>query len=140
MVGGTYVLLAHVPYGVALSIGGLGKLEFKAGYYAYVGSALGGLKGRVSRHMREGKKLRWHVDYLLTRARLVDVVFAKGERKECAVAGELAKNLPKIEGFGSSDCRCESHLFYSADFHELLRQILAGFKTCGLRPEKGLAF
>jgi len=138
---GTYVLLAHVPYDLVLSVGELGNRSFKAGYYAYVGSALGGLEKRVERHMREEKKIRWHIDYLLSRVRAVDVVVAQSEeRKECAVAAELAKHLSSIRGFGSSDCKCESHLFYDPDFHELLRQVLLGFKACGLKPKKGVGY
>ncbi len=138
---GTYVLLAHVPYDIVLSIGELGNRSFKAGYYAYVGSALGGLEKRVERHMREEKKIRWHIDYLLSRARAVDVVVAQSEeRKECTVAAELAKHLSSIQGFGSSDCNCESHLFYNPNLHELLRQVLLGFKDCGLKPKKGVGY
>jgi len=138
---GTYVLLAHVPYDLVLSVGELGALSFKAGYYAYVGSALGGIEQRVGRHLKREKLARWHIDYLLTRARAVDVVVAESdEQKECSVAGELAKNLSSIRGFGSSDCKCDSHLFYSPDFHELLRQVLLGFKACGLRPKKGVGY
>ena len=138
---GTYVLLAHVPYDLALGVGELGTLDLKPGYYAYVGSALGGLERRVARHARGEKKLRWHIDYLLTRAKLVDIVVAESEeRKECAVAGELAKNLAGIRGFGSSDCECESHLFYNPDSHELLRGVLSAFKACGLKPKRGVEY
>lgn len=136
---GTYALLVHVPYDLAASVGELGTLNFKAGYYAYIGSALRGLKGRVGRHLREEKKLHWHIDYLLARARAVDIVLAQARtRKECAVAGELAKHFVSIKGFGSSDCRCGSHLFFSPDFHELLRQVILSFKACGLKPTKGV--
>ena len=139
MVKGTYALLVHVPYDLTTSVGGLGTVEFKAGYYAYVGSALGGLEARVRRHLRREKKARWHVDYLLARARAVDVIVARSEvKRECAVAQELAKRFPSIQGFGSSDCSCKSHLFYSPDLHELLRGVILSFKACGLKPEKGL--
>ena len=135
------MLIAHVPYDLVLSVGELGNRSFKAGYYAYVGSAFGGLEARVGRHLRQGKLARWHIDYLLARARAVDVVVAESdERKECSVAGELAKNLQSIQGFGSSDCKCESHLFYNPDLHELLRLVLLGFKACGLRPKKGVGY
>ncbi len=138
---GTYVLLAHVPYDLVLSVGELGPLPFKAGYYAYVGSALGGIEQRVGRHLKREKLARWHIDYLLARARAVDVVVAQSdERKECAVAAELAKHLSSILGFGSSDCKCKSHLFYSPDSHELLRQVLHSFKDCGLKPTKGIKY
>ena len=135
------MLIAHVPYDLVLSVGELGNRSFKAGYYAYIGSALGGLEARVGRHLRQEKLARWHIDYLLARARAVDVVVAEsGERKECAVAKELAGHLPSIRGFGSSDCACHSHLFYSSDLHELLRLVLLGFKACGLRPKKGVRY
>ena len=141
MVRGTYALLVQVPYELTLSVGELGTLSFKPGYYAYIGSALGGLEQRVGRHLREEKKIYWHIDHLLIHARAVDVVVARSEElKECAVAGELAKNLPGTRGFGSSDCKCDSHLFYSPDLHALLRQVLSGFKNCGLVPEKGARY
>ena len=133
--------MVHVPYGLALSVGELGKVDFKPGYYAYIGSAFGGLEKRVNRHLREEKKIHWHIDHLLIHARAVDVVAAPSEeRKECDVSNELAKGLPSIKGFGSSDCKCESHLFYSPDSNELLRRVLSGFKTCGLKPEKGVRY
>lgn len=138
---GTYALLVHVPYELALSVGELGAVSFKPGYYAYVGSALGGLEARVGRHLREEKKVHWHIDHLLLHARAVDVVAAESEeRKECVVAGELAKILSSVRGFGSSDCKCESHLFYSQDLHVLTRQVLAAFKNCGLKPKKGVGY
>jgi len=135
---GTYILLVQVPYDLAASVGELGTLNFKAGYYAYVGSALGGLEARVGRHLREEKRLHWHIDYLLARARAVDMVLARTRaKKECAIAKELAKHFASVRGFGSSDCACDSHLFYSPDLHELLRQVLLSFKACGLKPVKG---
>ena len=138
---GTYVLLVHVPYEIQLSIGALGDLELEAGYYAYVGSALGGLEQRVERHLSGNKKIHWHIDHLLTRGRVIDVIQGEAtERKECAVAGELAKNLKPIAGFGSSDCKCGSHLFYGPDFNELRRSALTCFKKCGIKPVKGVGF
>ncbi len=138
---GTYALLVHVPYDLALSVGELGKVDFKQGYYAYIGSALGGLEGRVNRHLRGEKKIHWHIDHLLIHARAVDVIVARSEeRKECEVARGLAKDLPSVKGFGSSDCNCESHLFCSPDLHMLLRRVLEGFKACGLKPEKGVRY
>ncbi len=134
---GTYALLIHVPYPVQLSVGELGNLELKAGYYAYVGSALGGLEKRVERHLASDKKIHWHIDYLLTRGRVIDVVQGETkERKECVVAGELSKHLTSVAGFGSSDCTCPSHLFYSPDFNEIRKIVLASFKGRGIKPMK----
>lgn len=136
---GTYVLLIRVPYDTMLSVGELGKLSFKAGYYAYVGSALSGLKKRVGRHLKREKTLHWHIDYLLTRGQVVDVIQAQSKtRKECKIAGELAKHFPSIQGFGSSDCHCRSHLFFDPDFHKLIKQVIVSFKTHGLKPVKGV--
>jgi Uri superfamily endonuclease len=135
---GTYVLFVHVPYEFTLRI--LEKdVTFKPGYYAYVGSALGGVEKRVGRHFTKEKKLHWHIDHLLLHAKAVDFVAAKTEeKKECAVADGLAKQFPEVRGFGSSDCKCTTHLFYSPDFHALLRGALEVFKGLGIRPEKGI--
>lgn len=131
---GIYALLIYVPYDLSLNIGQLGAVDFKRGYYAYVGSALGGISARVRRHLRGEKRLHWHIDHLLLHARAVDVVAARGRgRKECTVAAELAKHLPSIKGFGSSDCNCESHLFYSLEFDELRRVVFEVFKESGVK-------
>ncbi len=134
---GTYALLVYVPYDLSLSVGQLGAVNFKRGYYAYVGSALGGVSARVGRHLRDEKKVHWHIDHLLLHARTMDVAVSRGKgRKECAIATELAKKLPSVKGFGSSDCKCDSHLFYSPDFDELRRTVFEGFKECGAKLAK----
>ncbi len=141
MTRGTYALLVHVPYGISLSVGELGRVDFKSGYYAYVGSALGGLEGRVNRHMSEKKKTHWHIDHLLIHARSIDAIVAQSEeRKECDVAKEMTKELPSVRGFGASGCKCDSHLFYSPDQNELIRRVVGAFKKCGLKPEKGVRY
>ncbi|MCK4723194.1 MAG: GIY-YIG nuclease family protein [Dehalococcoidia bacterium] len=97
-------------------VGKLGEFAFPTGYYIYVGSARGGLFQRVRRHLREDKRLRWHIDYLLEHAKVVEVWYVLGdERRECLWAS-TTKEMPQaqiiIPGFGSSDCRCPSHLIY----------------------------
>jgi len=135
---GTYVLFVQVPYEFSLKISDE-DVTFKPGYYAYVGSALGGVEKRVGRHFSDDKKLHWHIDHLLLHAKAVDYLAAKTEeRKECTVAEGLAKQFPGVKKFGSSDCRCETHLFYGPDLHGLLRQTLGVFKELGLKPEKGI--
>jgi Uri superfamily endonuclease len=135
---GTYALLVQVPHDIRVTVGKLGTLEFAAGWYAYVGSALGGLEGRVKRHAREEKRKHWHVDYLLTKGQIGDVIYGEGEeRKECEIAKKLAEQFRSVRGFGSSDCGCHSHLFYSPDPRELRKGIIAGFRSAGLEPRKG---
>ncbi len=138
MTHGTYILLTHLPYKIRLGIGELGNFDFEAGYYAYVGSALGGLENRVGRHLSQEKKIHWHIDHFLLRAKAVDVIAAESDEKmECAVASELAKNLKCVDGFGSSDCSCNSHLFFSPDLHNLTNLSLKAFKANGLKPKAG---
>ena len=124
---GTYALVLHLKGREEITVGKLGTFAFPAGYYLYVGSALGpgGLEARLARHCRRDKKLHWHVDYLLERAHLVEVwSTVSTDRLECFWAQALvlydkyraARQLPGSEipvpGFGSSDCRCPSHLIY----------------------------
>ncbi len=134
---GTYVLILYVPYDIQLKIGGLGMRSFERGYYAYVGSALSGLGGRIAHHLRKEKTTHWHIDYLTMRAAVVDLVVAESStRRECDVAKELGKSLQGVRGFGSGDCRCTCHLFYSPSYHELLERVVKAFKSCGLKPIK----
>lgn len=133
---GTYTLLLENIAPVEIQIGELGKIEFEKGGYAYVGSALNGLESRIERHLSDEKKLHWHIDYLLKRAQIKEVLYAEGEqKKECDIAENLANSFTSIEGFGSSDCDCESHLFYSKDTQRLSEGIELSFKEEGLKPE-----
>lgn len=116
---GAYVLLAHLATPARLTVGRLGERFFAEGYYLYVGSALGGLRARLARHLRAVKRLHWHVDYLLRCARVCEVWWlASEERNECAWAGALAE-WPGVQPFeapfGASDCRCATHLFYGVE-------------------------
>ena len=115
---GIYALVLHLEHREEITVGKLGTFTFPPGYYLYVGSALGpgGLEARLARHRRRAKKLRWHVDYLLAHAQLMEVwSTASTDRLECLWA-QTAQALPgteiRVPGFGSSDCRCLSHLIY----------------------------
>lgn len=133
---GTYTLLLENTAPIKIQIGKLGKIEFEEGSYAYVGSALNSLEARIERHLSDEKKLHWHIDYLLKRVQIKDVLYAEGKRKkECDIAESLAGSFTSIKGFGSSDCDCESHLFYSNALHRLREEIELSFKGEGLKPE-----
>jgi Uri superfamily endonuclease len=115
---GTYILFAYFDHVATLSIGQLGEFNFPAGYYAYVGSARGpgGLKARLARHLRAGKRPRWHVDYLLELANVTEIWKASSnERLECqwteALLNVRGARVP-VPGFGSSDCGCAAHLLH----------------------------
>jgi len=118
---GSYVLLIRLADAHTITIGNRGDIKFFPGYYAYAGSAMNGLKSRLSRHLRKDKKRHWHIDYLLDRASIIDVaVHETAARTECAIAGILDSSFESVPGFGCSDCRCRSHLFFNTD-EKLLR-------------------
>jgi len=131
---GTYILVLHVGQETETSIGRLGTFNFPSGYYLYAGSARGpgGLKARLARHLRERKQSRWHIDYLLREARVVEIWKASSPQKlECLWAQALLRmpgaRIP-VYGFGSSDCGCPAHLIYFTSllsFHTFARQLEA---------------
>ena len=108
--GGLYVLELVLLRKVAVKIGRLGRCEFPAGAFWYVGSARRGLAARIARHTRRSKKLHWHIDYLLARARLVRVwVWPETTLSECELTERLGGERA-VPRFGASDCRCPGHL------------------------------
>jgi sugar fermentation stimulation protein A len=112
----SYILLIELPEQRRIPVGQLGVIDFPSGFYVYLGSAMNGLESRVKRHLRRDKKLRWHIDYLLSQAHIVEVILLPGEQRvECALAQALARTLSPIPHFGSSGCRCKSHLFFHRD-------------------------
>lgn len=110
---GTYLLVIELNKDLSIDIGKLGSMEFKSGFYIYIGSALNGLDQRLQRHLRKQKKLHWHIDYLLQQARIIDIFYKEGSvKEECTFARILSRPFSSIPGFGCSDCKCNSHLFY----------------------------
>jgi len=125
---GAYVLFIELSKNGEIKIGALGKVKFKKGFYAYVGSAMNNLEKRVARHLRKEKKLHWHIDYLLMRADVKEIYFRENsKREECLIAKKFAKDFKSVKNFGCSDCKCESHLFYVEN--------LKGFKQVRIRNQ-----
>jgi Uri superfamily endonuclease len=117
---GSYVLYIKVRRDQIVRVGGLGPVKFRKGFYTYVGSALGGIEARVSRHLRKDKRIRWHIDYLLEKALVLGAVCLPSDiRTECLIAKRFGSRLDFVPGFGCSDCGCRSHLFYSSDLGDL---------------------
>jgi sugar fermentation stimulation protein A len=103
---GSYVLLVNLPEECNITVGRLGTIRFACGYYVYVGSALGGFRSRLNRHLRTKKKPHWHIDYLLEKAVLDAIITGESpERTECTIALALASRFDSVPGFGASDCR-----------------------------------
>jgi Uri superfamily endonuclease len=118
--GGCYTLVIVLSKQRSIRVGKLGKSLFAKGTYLYTGSAMAGLRRRITRHLRKRKKLRWHIDYLLNCAAVAvkDVmIHSSSTRQECLHNKRIFR-LPgarvTLPGFGSSDCRagCPSHLIY----------------------------
>jgi Uri superfamily endonuclease len=101
-----------------------------------VGSAFGpgGLRARIERHKRSLKRQHWHIDYLLQFTNFENVWYSYNEVQREHQWIRLLFNIPgiaiPIKNFGSSDCKCISHLFYSTQkplfkkFHKYLNKSL----------------
>jgi Uri superfamily endonuclease len=111
---GTYVLELRLALDRKIEVGRLGCALFRAGWYYYVGSALGGLHARLARHERVHKPRHWHIDALREHAELTRIYFLESaQRMECATAASIASAdgaVHPLAGFGSSDCHCSTHL------------------------------
>ncbi|HYA02781.1 MAG TPA: GIY-YIG nuclease family protein, partial [Syntrophobacteria bacterium] len=127
---GSYLLLLELDRRTRLRPGGLPAGMFPTGHYVYVGSAMANLSRRLARHRRREKNPHWHIDYLTVKAdRIVPLPVRSSQRLECAIADAFSSVLePGPMGFGSSDCSCPTHLFFSRTnplespaFHDLLQ-------------------
>jgi sugar fermentation stimulation protein A len=113
--GGNYLIILEIPKAGTAEIGALGTIAFPPGWYVYAGSARKNLSKRISRHLRKtGKQRHWHLDYLCPLAKTIKALpFYTYQNLECNLAAALAALGGKaVPGFGSSDCRCASHLYY----------------------------
>lgn len=119
---GSYVLILELPC-ADVTIGALGQLSF-SGRYAYVGSAKSGLLARIRRHLSSDKKLHWHIDYLLAKARINEIYWSE-ESSEHEIAKRLSSCFSAVPGFGASDSLLNSHLFCIDD---RVDRILKSFK------------
>ncbi|MES3517080.1 MAG: GIY-YIG nuclease family protein [Natronomonas sp.] len=129
MTGGTYTILFELPEATAVEVGALGDCDLPAGYYGYTGSAFGpGGFSRVDRHyeLAAGDRAarHWHIDYVLgdTAAEMRGDVRTPAVDIECAVARSLPSG--PVDGFGASDCGCETHLCHATDGGRL-RELVA---------------
>ena len=113
---GLYQLLLYLPENKRIIVGSKGVFNFTAGYYVYTGSAKRNLNARVSRHIKHKKKLRWHIDYLTSKALCIaHRSYLTPNFSECELHQKTLKqpnaSMP-VKGFGASDCSCYSHLIF----------------------------
>jgi len=114
---GTYALLLFCPRSREVRVGRLGTQTISRGWYVYVGSAFGpgGLRARCLRHLRPLRRRHWHIDYLRSAATLQGIWFSGDPVPREHLWAEILDGMEgataPIRRFGSSDCRCPSHLF-----------------------------
>jgi sugar fermentation stimulation protein A len=110
---GSYLIVLRLPRRRTMSVGSLGHVTFRKGYYIYVGSANRNLARRIQRHHRLRKSLFWHIDYLRNTAEWVGALpIRTADNIGCVLAGAMEKTAQwSIPNFGASDCSCSSHLF-----------------------------
>ena len=110
---GCYVILLEIEEDQEIQIGSLGLVEFPKGWYVYCGSAKKNLTARVNRHLRIRKGIHWHLDYLRQIAKqAVGIPFRTQDEIEHSLSTDLSELADwKIDGFGCSDCDCDSHLY-----------------------------
>jgi len=115
---GTYALVLASQKTGTVRVGRLGALELQPGVYVYVGSAFGpgGLAARIKHHHRIATRPHWHIDYLRAVCDVAEVWFTtsagRHEHSWAKAVAQMAGAAVPMPGFGSSDCACESHLFW----------------------------
>ena len=72
--------------------------------------------GRISHHLRVNLKCHWHIDYLLQKMPVFQVLYTENPRRLEHQWAMLLKRIPELSipmnRFGASDCQCASHLFH----------------------------
>lgn len=110
-----YAIYLYVHTEKKLVIGKLGEFTFQKGTYVYVGSAKRNIQARINRHRALDKIKKWHFDYLRPAGTITKIITYGNDLRECELLEKLRKkengSFP-VKGFGSSDCKCYSHLFF----------------------------
>ncbi|MEB3788204.1 MAG: DUF123 domain-containing protein [Desulfurococcales archaeon] len=113
---GYYVLVFSLSGRLHVTYAGR-ETVLEPGVYAYVGSALRGLRSRVSRHVNKtASRIRWHIDRVTTSSVYTPLAVAfccSIERglEECIAWGLWNRGFRGPRGFGSTDTRSPTHLF-----------------------------
>ena len=116
---GTYILCLKLNQTTQVMIGKLGNFNFKPGYYYYVGSAFGpgGIQARCGHHIKIAARPRWHIDYLRQHCILHQILYSDDsdhlEHRWADWLSAITNITIPTPDFGSSDCQCTSHLFFS---------------------------
>ena len=129
---GCYCLTIHLKNAKKIKVGKLGMINFKKGYYVYVGSAMNSLESRLKRHLSEDKKLHWHIDYLLKKAEITCIIYNENKKVECELSQFLKTKTDGVKNFGCSDCECESHLYYFKNRNDAIESVENAYKSIAI--------
>jgi len=116
---GTYALIFQANQEFACKVGKRGNFKGHPGSYVYLGSAFGagGVGARLSHHLKLSSNPHWHLDYIRPYMQPVAVCYSNSpirqEHQWATVISNIANAECPMHKFGSSDCACSSHLFYS---------------------------
>jgi sugar fermentation stimulation protein A len=115
MLMATYILILDIEKNTRIIVGGLGDIAFEKGHYLYIGSAKKNLDKRIARHLRQEKKMHWHIDHILTQATVsILEVWMRASDEECEASKMLHDHSQTAivrNGIGSSDCKCPTHFY-----------------------------
>jgi len=114
---GTYILIFDMP-DMQIEVGALGIVDVREGTYCYVGSAMNGLDQRIGRHLSKKKVPHWHIDHLTNACKEIKAYEAAApETTECELGKMVLNNGGSafVKGFGCSDCKCTTHLFFISE-------------------------
>ena len=132
---GSYCLIIKNKKQKKINIGAIGCIDFKGGFYVYIGSAMNSLIPRIERHISDDKKIHWHIDYFLKNkyTMIEEILFNIGEEKiECDLAKFISKKGQNISNFGSSDCKCDSHLIYFKNKNDCLKHTKKAYERLNI--------
>ncbi len=116
---GTYALIMRCDQPGQVQVGSLGQLQAAAGWYIYVGSALGsgGLRGRLAHHLDQSRTKHWHIDRLKSVMEIASIWYAVDPARLEHAWADAFQSAPGMRvpwpRFGSSDCTCPAHLFFT---------------------------
>ncbi|MEM0101407.1 MAG: GIY-YIG nuclease family protein [Candidatus Methanomethyliaceae archaeon] len=138
---GCYALILYLNKAYNIEIGRK-FFYLEKGVYVYIGSALGGINGRLNRHLRTFmniiKNKHWHIDYLLPKSQLLYIIYCySNERLECILVKKLRNfGFLIINGFGNSDCKskCGGHLIHmGSEIDKAMDYVKLTFSSLGLK-------
>lgn len=139
---GVYLLALKTPRKLRIRYGFREKL-LPPGIYVYVGSAMGGggIRGRITRHLRRSKSIHWHIDRLtsIPEVSVILVSYLCTEKREAeSLLASACRTIlePGPPGFGCSDKpRDKTHLYKAigASLAEAVEECF--MEALGLKPE-----